>query len=110
MQTGKLRHLIIFQRPVESQNDTGEVTINYQDEYTRYARVSPLRGQEIINAIELESDIDYKIETRYDSALEEITPKWRIKFKNIFIDITSVINVEERNIKLEILGRNLVNG
>ena len=67
---------------------------------TVWASVEPTRGREYQEAQRIRPELTYKITTRYH---KEVTPDMFIKFKDRFFDITSIINVKERNEMLEII-------
>ena len=65
------------------------------------ACIEPLKGFEVLRAMQLEAKVTHKITMRYRSG---ITAKMRIKFGSRILNIRSVINVEERGRWLEILA------
>ena len=103
MRAGRLNHLIEIQSPIETTDAAGGPipTWDEQTPYaTLYASVQPLRGREI-NAPAAESIVTHMITTRYKSG---ITTDMRIKFGDRYFGIDSVLNVDERNIMLEIMA------
>jgi SPP1 family predicted phage head-tail adaptor len=103
MRAGKLIHLIEIQSPIETTDAAGG-PIPTWDEQTPYAQlyasVQPLRGREII-AAGTDTQTTHKITTRYKAG---ITTDMRIKFGERYFGIDSVINVDERNVMLEIMA------
>ena len=108
MRAGQLRQRIEIQEPTAAKSVSGAETITYVTRYTRYAEVKGLRGREALTAIENEANVDYKINLRYDPALANVTPKWRVALGAINIDLVSWVNVDERNIKIEAMGNRII--
>lgn len=72
---------------------------------TMRACVEPLRGFERLRAMQLESPVTHKITTRYRSGIK---PEHRIKYvkngETRFFNIRAVINLDEKNLWLEIMA------
>lgn len=100
MQSGRLRHRITIQEPVESSDGMGGVTTTWNTFATIWANIRPLRGREYIAAQQTQSGITHKIEIRY---LENLTPKKRVKWNSRYFDIESVLDVFERNKQMDLM-------
>ena len=105
MRAGGLRHRVTFQRATETDSDTGEVQQAWSDLATVWARVEPLAGKERFAAIQVQSEVDYRILVRYQSTLSALAPNDRATWNGVTFDIKSVINTEGRNIELQIFAR-----
>jgi SPP1 family predicted phage head-tail adaptor len=105
MRSGRLRHQIRFERSTESQNEYNEVVNSWALLATAWAGVEPLRGNERLMAMQVQADADLKIITRYQSALSDLTPKDRVVFGLKVYDIKAVINVNMRNMELQVMVR-----
>lgn len=103
---GKLRHRVTIKKPTRSARDAfggvgdGEVLVA-----SRWARVSPLRGDERTSAEQSTQVTTHRIKLRYSSELAGANSSWWIEYDSRRFDFVSVINVDERNADLEILAR-----
>lgn len=97
---GKLRHRITLQKSVVTHDDIGQELEEWQDVATVWASVEPLSGKEYFNAQQINSAISTKIGMRY---LPGITTDMRVYFKRHPYNILSIINLEERNLYLQLL-------
>lgn len=102
---GEFRHLIVFQKMSEEQNDYGEPIGNWVDVLTARAGIYPLSGKEFFAAETVNSEVTHKINMRYMSG---ITPDMRVKFGDRYFNIISVINFQERNVLLQLLCKELI--
>lgn len=100
MNPGDLRHRITFQRLVEATNEVGETVQTLEDYTTVWAAIEPTTGREYYEAQKIQPELTYKITVRYISG---ITPDMTIKYKDRIFQITSIINPQEKNEKLEIM-------
>ena len=105
MNIGSLRARVTFQRATETNSDTGSVVQTWADIATTWARVEPLAGKERYAAMQVQSDVDYRILARYQSTLSDLAPNDRATWNGITFDIKSVINTEGRDIELQIFAR-----
>lgn len=69
------------------------------------ANVEPLIGRELFQARQLYAEVTHRITLRY---LDEITAKHRIMMGARVFDILSVLNIEERNLLIEIMAKEIV--
>ena len=106
MRAGLLRHRLIIQEPISSTG--GGVSASrkqsFEDSKTVWGAVWPLRGQELLTAQQLGSEVSSRIRIRYTAG---ITPRNRIRLGDTttYYDIVSVINPEMRNIYLDLMVR-----
>ena len=101
MRAGDLRHKITFQQLTVANDSYNYPTQTWTDQITTYAAIWPVRGVEKVEGMKLEAELTHKIRVRYK---KDIVPKMRIKFKARYFDILSIVNVDERNIYLEIMA------
>jgi len=94
MQAGKLRHRVTIQEATESVDSYGQPTFAWADEATVWASIEPLRGQERLAQQQIESDVTHRVTLRY---LTNLTPAKRIKFGSRYLEIRSVMNVDEHD-------------
>lgn len=105
MRSGKLRHRITIQRPIETQGPTGEMAVVWSDFADVAASVEPLRGREFWAAKEMQAQVSTRIRIRY---LEGVTPKMQVLFGTRSYLIESVINPEFRNIEMQLMCTEVV--
>lgn len=91
---GKLRKRIAIQSNGEVADSYGQLTKTWTTLDTRYAAVEPLQGRELLQAQQVDSLITHKISMRYYAA----NTKMRVLYGSRIFNITSVINVDERNL------------
>lgn len=99
IQAGKLRHRVVIQNPVETQDqNTGAVVINWVDVATVWASIEPLSAKEFVAAQALDSEISARITIRYRS---DITAKMRLyhAHKRMYYDIHGILS--DKNSGLE---------
>lgn len=103
MRAGKLRHRVTIQSPPSTRNEYGEEEQD-SDDWTTFARVwaavIPLSGRELWNAQQVQGDVTHRVEIRY---LQGINPKMRVKFGERFLNIASVMNLDERNVEMHLM-------
>ena len=106
MRAGTLRHRITIQEPIGSTG--GGVSASrkqsFEDFKTVWGAVWPLRGQELLAAQQVGSEVTSRIRIRY---MADITPRYRIRLGDTttYYDIVSVINPDMRNIYLDLMVR-----
>ena len=104
MRAGSLRHRIEIQIQTDTTDGMGGFTTSWIAAFGMNsvpAAIWPLKSQEKMDAMKLETQITHKIRVRYRS---EITTKMRISWKGRTFNIISLINPDERNIMLEIMA------
>lgn len=107
MRSGKLRHRVTIKEKSVSQNAFGEEVITWTDVVTLWARISPLRGREYIEARQVQADVTTKIVTRHYPG---IGPSMRVVHNGRTFEIVAPpINPDERDIQMELLCREEIN-
>jgi SPP1 family predicted phage head-tail adaptor len=99
MRPGKLRHRVTIQKIESVRKPGGTYEPQPVDVATVWANIIPKRGTERYQAQQIESELSHTIVLRYRS---DVTPQMKIKYGDRLFDIESVINVGERNRKMEI--------
>jgi len=107
MRAGKLRHKVTIQDYTESQNSYNEMIKTWSDYETVWASIEPARGREFWESQQINAEVTTKITIRH---LYGINPKMRVKYGNRIFEIISVINPEERNVELQLMVKESVNG
>lgn len=105
MNPGQLRHRITIQQKTRVQNEYGEEIADWVDVASVWASVNPISGREFFAAEAVNSEVTHKINMRYRSG---ITPDMRVKFKERYFQIIVVMNLQEKNVELQLLCKELV--
>lgn len=106
MRAGLLRHRIIVEKKSSTANTFGERTVSWTSNRGAWASISPLVGNQLFTAQQVQADITHKIRTRYMTlaASTVIRPGYcRVKYGDRIFTIRSVINPDERNIYLDMI-------
>lgn len=105
MRAGRIRHKVTFQRATVTQNTLGEPVRTWSTLATVWASLEPTGGKEKYAAMQVQGEVISLIICRYQSALSDLAINDRITHGSKVYDIKSVINVDERNIQLEIFAK-----
>lgn len=109
---GKLRHRLEVQTFDTFLDENGQPARNYSTKFKIWGNVLPMSGTELETAMRIDSRIKHKIEARYDP---RITAQARIFYNDknrgerIF-NVISLIDVDERNHKMELGCEEIKNG
>lgn len=101
MRAGLLRHKIEIEQVTETRTSSGAVTETWAVFATVRARVESLTGREYFAAQQVQAENQKRFTIRY---IPGITYKMRIKYNSNYYDITSIINPDERNRELILMG------
>lgn len=88
---GTLRHRIIIQRPVETQDaTTGAISVSWQTVATVWAEIVPMSANEFVASQSMASEVTTRITIRYRS---DVIPKMRVihAVKNAYYNIEGVL-------------------
>lgn len=91
LKAGILRHRLVLQRPIESQDtDTGAIIVNWLDIATIWAAIIPLSAREFIAAQAEDSKVNTRITIRYRN---DVTAKMRLYHasKDMYYNIEGVL-------------------
>ena len=106
MDYSRLRHRVTFQKPSGiKKNSMGEDVPVYVDFATVWAAVEPLRGREYHEAQKIRAETTYRVTVRY---LADVSPDMRIVHRNKTLEIQSVLNIDERNVEMQIVCSEVV--
>ena len=100
MRAGRKNKRIDIQQPVENVNEYGEKTISWVKCCRVWARVAPLRGKEFFAAQQTNNENILKITMAYQA---DISDKFRVAYHCKTYEIRNIINVEEKNVDLELM-------
>ena len=107
MDIGKLRHRVPLQKQINAPNDYGATVTKWRDIATVWAEIKPLSGREYFSAQQVQSEVTTQIWLRY---LGGIMPTMRVKFGKRTLEIVSVLNTQERNVSLQLMCKEVING
>lgn len=105
MRAGRLRHKARFERAIQTTNDFGEPVLSYELLSEDYVAIEPLKGNEKFAALQVQTDIDTRIIARWHKKIKDLNTKDRMVFDTIIYDIKEVLNIDQRNRELHIMGR-----
>lgn len=99
MPVRKHNKLITLQRKAKTLDEWGGDIFTWEDIATVWAKKRPLRGRELVAAQAAQSESTDMWYCRYRSDLSSAD---RISFNSKSYDIQSIINIDEKNVELEI--------
>jgi SPP1 family predicted phage head-tail adaptor len=102
MKIGDMRQRITFQKEVKTADGSKGFTIAWQDVISVWAGVQPLSGREFFQAHQIKAEITHRVKIRYRT---DITVKMRIKHRDRYFEIESILDKKERREELEIFCR-----
>lgn len=100
IQAGRLRKRITLQTATESRGSDGAAILTWVDTKTIYAEVIPYSASESEEGEKVYHDVTHLITIRYYSALT--TSKQRFKWGTRILNITSIVNVKEMGVFMEV--------
>jgi SPP1 family predicted phage head-tail adaptor len=105
MDIGKFRHQIAIQVNTPTQDSAGSWIDSWADEgAVVWGSIEPLSGRELLLAQQVKSDVSHKIRIRYKAG---ITSAKRVRYQNRYFNIISVLNIQELNVYMEILAKEI---
>lgn len=96
-----LKHKIEILRLVEAPDSLGGFTTSWVSVKSKWAKVKPMSGRELIHADKIDATAASTFVVRFDS---DILESDKILFKSREYNIRSIVNVEEDDRFLSILG------
>lgn len=105
MKIGKLRHRITIQQYLASRDSFGDEIQTWVDMLRSWAAVEPVTGKEFFASQELNAEISVKITMRYRPCIQ---PEMRVTFGARVFEILAVLNNEERNKRLILLCKEVL--
>ena len=100
MPIGDLNKRITFQYTTSVADGMGGFDETWVDYATVWAAIWPSSAKELIQSMQTDMVITYRIRVRYRSAY---LPSWRIKFKTRYFNIESILNPNEKNEYLDLM-------
>lgn len=105
MKIGDLRHRITLQKYIETTDDEGFSTQQWQDIATVWASVENLFGREYWQAAAIQAENTVKFTIRYR---KDISSDMRIIFQGQQYEIISLDNIKYKNEYIEIKAKEVV--
>ena len=102
MKIGDLRYRITFEKPVKVPDGHKGFTVTWQAVCVIWASVEPLSGREYFYAHQIKAEVSHRIRIRYN---EKVTTEMRIKHRDRYLEIESIIDLKERREVQEILAK-----
>lgn len=99
MNIGQLRHRVEVQQEIRTSDGMGGFTVEWKKVATYFARVSPMRGEESLIHRQLQDRITHMVVMRWHPLVKA---SQRLVHNDRVFNIREVLNVDERNIKLEL--------
>lgn len=97
---GQLRHRVTIQEPIRAKDAGGGSTRTWTNVATVGAKIEPLKGMERLRAMQIEDSVTHKVTIRYRSGVKAAQ---RLLFGTRAFNIRAALNLEERNLWLELL-------
>ena len=109
MQAGKLRHRLVLQDFIETQDSFGQAQQNWSDWATVWGAVEPLTGRENFDSggSQLLAEATHRIRLRYR---EGISHRMRVSWRGRLFDIQHVANLDSRDREIYLLAKELPDG
>ena len=111
MRAGQLRHRFKLQEKYQ-ENTYGVNSVTWRDEAEFWGSLMPIRGKEYFTNHQIQATLSHKITTRYLNGVS-FTPNKRIVLASStdrIFNIQGVVNPAERNISLELMVQEDVDG
>lgn len=101
MRAGRKNKKILIEVPTVTLDKYGDKEIDWNQHSFVWAAISPLRGNAFFSAVQDNIVNITKFTISYDDAIK---PDFRITYKNVVYEIVYLVNIEERNVDLEIMA------
>lgn len=105
MRSGRLRHRLVVERPIEAESTNGERITDWEAVTTIKADLERLRGSEREEGPGPLALPHVKISAKWRPALAAMTAKWRLRQEHYAYDLISVGNVDMANRELTIYAK-----
>lgn len=100
MRGGRLRHLVVIQKNTPGQSGSGAEVPSWATFATTYAAVEPIKGREYFQAGRVNAETTHLITIRHAAGVDE---GMRVSWDGRLFDITSAINIEERDREMQLV-------
>jgi SPP1 family predicted phage head-tail adaptor len=100
MPAGLLRERIAIEQESNVSDDQGGSTLSWTNVCTIWGRVSPVRGREALQGMQVQDETMHRITIRYRT---DITPKMRVVWGSRIMNIREVTNPDEHKKYLQLM-------
>jgi len=100
MNIGSLNKRVLIQAPTKAGDGMGGFTETWADQATVSAAIWPVSANEQIKSMGVTMTMSHRIRIRYRS---DIRSSWRLKYKNNYFDIVSIVNPNMGNRMLDLM-------
>lgn len=104
IRAGELKHLVSIDRPVASQDTSGEELISFVEAGKAKASIEPLSGRERLQAMQITATTDTRIRMYWSALVSEMNAKWRIRYLDVIYNIQSIAHIELGHREVEIMA------
>jgi SPP1 family predicted phage head-tail adaptor len=106
MQAGDLRKRVMFQQRSVATDSFGAQAVTWTDLFPAWAQIEGLTTREILAAQAITSDVTHRITVRYRATLSNpsAVAALRVLYGSRIFNISGGINVDERNVEIELLA------
>lgn len=103
MRAGVLRHRILVESPIRSQNATGEEVIVWQVAGKVWGSIEPMSGRERVTASQTLTPFDTRIVIRWSPWMAAMDRTWRLTHQGIVYNIYNIdeVNMARREIDID---------
>lgn len=105
MRSGRLRHRVSIEQPIDVVDEYGEQDGSWLRYSDRWAGIEPLAGRELVEAEQTEGRVTHRVVMR-DST--DIQVGHRLLFKGRYLNIESIIHTDERGHEMTLMCREAV--
>ena len=102
---GNFRNKITIQSTAQAADAYGALVDTWGTFATWWASIAPITGREYVSDGKVNSEVTTRMRGRWISG---ILPAMRAKFGTRIYSIVAVINIDERNREIEILGKEVI--
>ena len=94
MRAGRLKCIITFDRPISQMGAWNSENLVFESAFGgHHAAIEPLRGDELLRTMQINAELTTKIITRWSPILEQVTAKWRIRWRNPVTNQDVIYNI-----------------
>lgn len=109
MNAGQLRHRILVEEPITSQDDTGDELVQWFSHGRVWGSISPMNGFEKSLRREINAAMDTKIRIRWSPTMDRMNAKWRLTHQNVIYNVVSIANIDMARREIEIMAGSGIN-
>lgn len=102
MRAGKLRHEVTLSSApsgTSGQDEYGQPATTFTTYTTTYARIRPLRGDELMLAQQVHAELTHEVTLRHNS---NVTNTDRITFGSRTLEVVGIVDMEEKGRELRL--------